>query len=102
MSYVVLQNPDLDGARCTIHVDALPEFEARGWVPVGAGSGPLSTVTLDEQAAADANAAARAAEQLAALQTPDPESVDTPDTEPDNAPADPAAADAATASNEKE
>jgi len=65
-SLVVLENAALDGARCLIDVAALPQYEGRGWVALGPCSDrhrdPL--LTDDEQAAHDADVAARAARAL--------------------------------------
>lgn len=63
---VVLENPSLDGARCLVDVAALPQYEGRGWVALGPCSDrhrdPLRTDA--EQAAHDADVAARAAAVL--------------------------------------
>lgn len=53
MSLIVLQHPQLDGARCTVHSDSLSDWEARGWEVVGDGYDPLSTLTVEELAALD-------------------------------------------------
>ena len=63
---IVLANDALDGARILADVDALPQLEGRGWVPLGPCSDrhrdPLRTDA--EQAAHDAEVAARAAAAL--------------------------------------
>lgn len=69
MSYVVLTNPVLDDARIVVHVDALPEHEARGWEVVGPTSERWRDPLLsdEEQAVHDAEIAARAAALAAEL-----------------------------------
>ena len=70
MAPIVIEHPQLDGARAVIDTDALPEHELRGWVPVGPTSDPSRDPirTDTEQAEHDAAEAAR----VAALLTPQP------------------------------
>jgi len=71
MPLVVIENATIN-ARGVIDAEALPTYEARGWVLVGVTSDQRRdpVLTDDEQAAADATAAAKV-EALTAPAPPD-------------------------------
>ena len=66
MPLIVIENPQLDGARAVIDTDALRDHELRGWQPVGPTSDPSrSPIRTDaEQSEWDAAEAARIAQLL--------------------------------------
>lgn len=66
MPLIVIENPQLDGARAVIDTDALRDHELRGWRPVGPTSDPSrSPIRTDaEQSEWDAAEAARIAQLL--------------------------------------
>lgn len=74
MASIVIVNDTLDGARSLVDPDALPQWEARGWVALGGCSEPGRTPVLTdtEYAAAQAAEAARVAALLRSDAAPAP------------------------------
>ena len=62
MSYVVIYHEETD-SRGAVHGDSLPQWEARGWVPLGPSAEGQSTETSAELA----DRLAAEAERLAAV-----------------------------------